>query len=258
MMTFESLENSQEAPLIDPAVLPSWILYEDEHLLVVNKPGDIVCHPSKNGPYSSLVGAVREYLGLETIHLVHRLDRETSGIVVLAKDKKFARLTQMAFQNREVDKTYLGILDGELAEPVLVNRKLARDMESPVYVKQTVRNSNSAQSAKTRFEPISVADGFTFVKIVPLTGRKHQIRAHASWLGTPLVGDKVYGPDDRLYLQFIETGWREEMREKLKLPRQALHASVVTFRSPGITATYTAPFPPDMQAFCLEHGLETK
>ncbi len=245
-----------EAQLIDPAELPAWILHEDADLLVMNKPGGAVCHPSKNGPWSSLVGACREYLGLPVVHLVHRLDRETSGLVVLAKHRKAARVTQMAFQNRQVEKTYLGILQGDLPEPILVDRKLARDVDSPVYVKQTVRDSRSAQAAQTRFEPLARANGFTLAAITPLTGRKHQIRAHAAWLGVALAGDKIYGPDDRLYLEFIERGWTAELAARLPLPRQALHAWKLRFSAPECEASFTAPLPADLAGFCRDHGID--
>src|SRR3954470_21148200 len=108
--------------MIAPAELPSWIIFEDERLLVVNKPGDVVCHPSKAGPWSSLVGALREYANLPTVHLIFRLDRETSGVVVLAKDPKTASRLQVAMQERKVGKTYLAILCGELAGPITVNQ----------------------------------------------------------------------------------------------------------------------------------------
>lgn len=237
------------APLIAPEELARWILFEDEDLLVVNKPGDIVCHPSKQGPWSSLVGACREYAGLETIHLVHRLDRETSGLVIMAKNRKAARLTQMAFQERKVAKVYVAIVEGEMREPIRVKKHLARDMESPVYVKQTVRKSNSSQSAETEFEPLVAANGFTFVRIVPQTGRKHQIRAHAEWLGHRIVGDKIYGPDDTLYLEFIEHGWTPRLAAALPLRRQALHAATVALHIEGLERTFTAPLLADMEAF---------
>lgn len=237
------------APLIAPEELPDWILHEDEDLLVMNKPGDIVCHPSKQGPWSSLVGACREYLGIETIHLVHRLDRETSGLVILAKNRRAARLTQMAFQNRQVSKSYISILDGELREPVEVNNHLARDMESPVYIKQTVRKSNSSQRAETAFQPLYSGGGYSLVRVVPHTGRKHQIRAHAAWLGHPIVGDKIYGPDDTLYLDFIEHGWTSRLAGKLPLRRQALHAATVSFHVPEFDRTFSARLPRDMREF---------
>src|SRR5580700_4585642 len=92
----------------------SWVIYEDERLLVVDKPGDVVCHPSKAGPQSSLIGAARVHTGQATMHLVFRLDRETSGIVVLAKDPDTAGRLQKAMQKRRVGKTYIAILSGAL------------------------------------------------------------------------------------------------------------------------------------------------
>lgn len=238
--------------LIAPEEVPGWIVFEDEDLLVVNKPGDIVCHPSKQGPWSSLVGACREYLQLETVHLVHRLDRETSGLVIMAKHKRAARLTQMAFQNRQVTKSYFAVVEGEMAEPIHVKNHLARDMESEVYIKQTVRKSNSAQRAETDFVPVCSGGGYTFVQVTPHTGRKHQIRAHAIWLGHPIVGDKIYGPDDTLYLEFIEQGWTPRLAEALPLRRQALHAAAVAFSVPEFSPTFFAPLLSDMEEFLRE------
>ena len=103
-----SVQIGPTAPLIDPGDFPGWILHEDERLLVVNKPGLIVCHPSKNGPWSSLVGAAREYLGLPVVHLVFRLDRETSGVVVLAKDSATASQLQKATQRRLIGQDLSG------------------------------------------------------------------------------------------------------------------------------------------------------
>src|SRR5262245_53397779 len=100
-------EPSRPLRLIAPEDVPTWILYEDDRLLVVNKPGDVACHPSKAGPWSSLVGALREYTRLPTVHLVFRLDRETSGVVVLAKDPDMASRLQRAMQQRRVGKAYL-------------------------------------------------------------------------------------------------------------------------------------------------------
>ena len=105
------------ARMILPGELDSWVIHEDDRLLVVNKPGDVVCHPSKHGPWSSLVGAARERSGLATMHLVFRLDRETSGVVVLAKDPRMASRLQKAMQDRRVGKTYLALLVGDAAGP---------------------------------------------------------------------------------------------------------------------------------------------
>jgi 23S rRNA pseudouridine1911/1915/1917 synthase len=239
--------------MIAPGEVPPWIVYEDESLLVVNKPGDVVCHPSKAGPWSSLVGALREYAKLDVVHLVFRLDRETSGIVVLAKTSRMASRLQTAMQDRKVGKTYLAVLTGELAAPVTVDQPLGDDVSSPVFVKSCVRPDG--QPAVTHFTPLAAAGGFTLVRVVTETGRKHQIRAHAQWLGHWMVGDKIYGPDARCYLDFIDHGWTEALAAKLLLPRQALHCAEIDFRSVGVDRVFTAPLPEDLRVFCAERRL---
>jgi 23S rRNA pseudouridine1911/1915/1917 synthase len=242
------------ARIIAPEELGSWILHEDEHLLVVNKPGDVVCHPSKHGPWSSLVGAAREHTGLGTMHLVFRLDRETSGIVVLAKDARTAARLQTAMQERRVGKTYLALLTGAMAGPVTVDQPLGIDTSSPVFIKSAV--CADGQTSVTRFEPLFRAAGFTFAKVTTETGRKHQIRAHAQWLGHSLVGDKIYGPDARLYLEFIDGGWTPALEARLLLPRQALHCARIDLGPAGMSHVFAAPLPEDMRVFCERHGLE--
>lgn len=239
--------------MLEPDELRSWIVHEDDRLLVVNKPGDVVCHPSKHGPWSSLVGAAREVCGLATVHLVFRLDRETSGIVVLAKDPRMASRLQKAVQERRVAKTYLAVLTGELAGDARVDQPLGDDTASPVFMKSAVRPDG--QASATRFEPLARGGGFTLARVTPETGRKHQIRAHAQWLGHPVVGDKIYGPDARLYLDFVDGGWTPALEERLLLPRQALHCARIDLAPAGIALAFDAPLPPDIQGFCERHGL---
>lgn len=233
--------------------LQSWIVHEDDRLLVIAKPGDVVCHPSKAGPWSSLVGAAREYTGLPTMHLVFRLDRETSGIVVLAKDSRMAGRLQTAMQERKAGKTYLAILTGELREPVDVDQPLGDDFGSPVFIKSAV--VAGGRVAQTHFFPLAWGGGFTLARVVTETGRKHQIRAHAQWLGHSLVGDKIYGPDARLYLDFIDHGWTPALAERLLLPRQALHCAEIDLRPAGLDRIFTAPLPADLREFCDLHHL---
>lgn len=242
--------------LIAPEAVPGWIVYEDERLLVVNKPGDVVCHPSKAGPWSSLVGALREYAKLPTVHLVFRLDRETSGIVVLAKDAKMASRLQTAMQERKIGKAYLAIMTGELAAPITVNQPLGDDISSPVFVKSAVVAAGEGQTAVSHFTPVASGGGFTFVRVVTETGRKHQIRAHAQWLGHSLVGDKIYGPSALLYLDFVDHGWTDALAAKLLLPRQALHCAEIDLRPAGLTHVFTAPLAEDMRAFLVARGIK--
>ncbi len=241
--------------MIMPEEVPPWIVFEDERLLVVNKPGDVVCHPSKAGPWSSLVGALREYAKLPTVHLVFRLDRETSGIVVLAKDAKMASRLQVAMQERKIGKRYVAIVTGVLAAPVTVDQPLGDDITSPVFMKSAVVAVGEGQSAVTHFTPQGSGGGCTLVSVVTETGRKHQIRAHAQWLGHSLVGDKIYGPDARLYLDFIDHGWTDALAAKLLLPRQALHCAEIDLRLARLDYVFTAPLPEDMQAFLGARGI---
>lgn len=239
------------ARLIAPEELRAWVLHEDDRLLVLNKPGDVVCHPSKAGPWSSLVGAVREGFGLAAAHLVFRLDRETSGVVVLAKDAAMASRLQRAMQERQIGKAYLALLTGALRAPVTVDQPLGDDVASPVFVKSTVRPDG--QRAVSHFAPQAWSpDGaFTLVRVKTETGRKHQIRAHAQWLGHSLVGDKIYGPDATLYLDFIDHGWSEKLAARLLLPRQALHCAEIDLRPAGLERIFTASLAGDLQEFCV-------
>ena len=239
-----------EAPLVDPDDFPNWIILEDDNLLIINKPGWLVCHPSKNGPYSSLVGVVREYTGAHKLHLIARLDRETSGLVLFAKRPSVASKFQRAIQDRRVEKRYLAVLEGELEEPVCVDQPVARRRGGPVYVKSEVSNDRLAQAATTQFFPVVANKGYTLCLVVPVTGRKHQIRIHAEWLKRPVVGDKIYGPDETLYIEFVERGWTDRLEMTLPIKRQALHCYHYKFNFPDGAFSCIADLPPDLCEFC--------
>lgn len=243
---------AQNAPLISPEELPGWVIEEDDDFLAFNKPGWVVCHPSKNGPWSSLVGAVREWRGGAVMHLVSRLDRETSGIILIALNRDAASKSQKAVERRWVSKTYLAILEGEMNEPQHIDAPLRPDTASPVLVKQCIGDGPDAQTAVSFFEPLHRGNGYTLARIELYTGRKHQIRAHAQYIGHCVVGDKLYGHDERLYLDFCEKGWTPRHAQLLEMPRQALHAARLVFKSPEFRRTFSAPLPPDMRNFCLE------
>lgn len=244
---------SIHARLVAPAELDSWLIYQDADLIAVDKPAGVVCHPSKAGPWSSLSGAVREHFGLAAAHLVSRLDRETSGVTLFAKTPAAAARLQGCLETRRAKKAYYAVLCGELAAPATVDQPLGPDEASPVAAKTAVRPGG--RSAITRFEPLARGGGLTLARVVTETGRKHQIRAHAHWLGLPMAGDKIYGPDERLFLEFIETGWTPALEEKLLLPRQALHCAELDLTAAGAPLVFSAPFPADLRAFCAARGL---
>ena len=236
-------------PLVDPTELHSWVMLNDEHLLVIDKPGWLVCHPSKNGPWSSLAGAVREEFKLDAIRLVYRLDRETSGVIILAKTEAMGRRLGKAVLGRRIGKLYVTLLEGDMAAPVTVNESLGPDLAANVSVKQRVVSGEGSQEASTIFHPLIVRNGFTLAGVELLTGRKHQIRAHAEWLGRRVVGDKLYGRDPGLYLEFASQGWTSRHSELLGMTRQALHCAAIDLRTTGLDYLLRAPWPADMARF---------
>ena len=144
-------------------------------------------------------------------------------------------------------------MTGELTGPVTVDQPLGDDEGSVVYFKAGVRPDG--RPSVTHFTPLSVEGGFTLARVVTETGRMHQIRAHAQWLGHSLVGDKIYGPDDRCYLAYLDHGWTPALEEKLLLPRQALHCAEIDLRKAGLDRVFSAPLPEDLRAFCAARGL---
>jgi 23S rRNA pseudouridine1911/1915/1917 synthase len=240
-----------EAPLVNPTDLPGWVLLSDDRLLVMDKPGWLVVHPSKNGPWSSLAGAVREGLGLETIRFIYRLDRETSGVIVLGKDEATGSRLQKAMGKRLIGKAYVALLEGELTGPITVDQWLGPDPTANVTVKQRVVPPETAggQAARTIFHPLVARAGATLVGVELLTGRKHQIRAHAEFIGHRVLGDKLYGPDPTLYLEFAQQGWTERHSALLPLTRQALHCAAIDLRPARMDYLLRAPWPADLGRF---------
>ena len=238
-------------PLVAAADLRGWVLLNDERLLVIDKPGWLVVHPSKNGPWSSLAGAVREEFKPDAIRFVFRLDRETSGVIVLAKTEAMGGRLGKAILQRKIGKLYVALLEGELTEPVTVRQPLGPDPSANVTVKSKVvaADSPGAQEAETIFHPLATHGGFTLVGVELITGRKHQIRAHAEWLQHRVVGDKLYGPDPGLYLEFATQGWTERHSALLPITRQALHCVAIDLRRTGLDYLLRAPWPKDLARF---------
>jgi len=226
-----------------PQDLPLDVLYEDADIIVVNKRAGRVVHPGAGHPDGTLANAIlghcpdlRGVGGKLRPGIVHRLDKDTSGVLVVAKHDKAIRYLQRQFKHRTVEKTYVALLIGNLAEP-------EGFIEAPVG-RHPVRRKRMAvipdgKMARTRWsvaQRLQDTDGrlYTLIEVGLLTGRTHQIRVHFKWLGYPLVGDETYG----------------SRRDPLDAPRQFLHARDLTITHP-ITEermTFTAPLPEDLQA----------
>jgi 23S rRNA pseudouridine1911/1915/1917 synthase len=215
------------------------IVDETDDYIVIDKPALLLVHPTKPNGATTLWTQLRQLLAFEIasggqVSIVNRLDRETSGIVLVAKTTTAAREFGLLMQSRQVKKEYHAIVWGWPEwESRMVDAPIIRRGEiapSKIYLKQTIDRRGAAAATGfrvlKRFRKKS-ANGqlFSLVKAQPVTGRTHQIRVHLSSLGHPIVGDKIYGPDENCYLRFIETGWTGELAAKLLLERHALHAS---------------------------------
>jgi 23S rRNA pseudouridine1911/1915/1917 synthase len=247
-------------------MFPIPILAEAPDWLVVSKPPYLLVHPTRPGGPATLLDHLRELLAYEIacggqVSLIHRLDRETSGALLVAKTHPAARHFSLAMMRGAIRKEYAAIVCGWPEwEECTIDAPLLRQGErapSRIWLKRMVHPAGAPArtrlSVQRRFEH-SVAGGmrrFSLVRAEPATGRLHQIRVHLALAGFPVVGDKIYGPDEGCYLRFIETGWTAELAETLLLERHALHASRLVFplAEGGPPQTSTAPLPPDMQRF---------
>jgi 23S rRNA pseudouridine1911/1915/1917 synthase len=236
------------------------VLGETADLLAVDKPAGLLVHPSKPGGPKTLWDGLRELLSYEIansgqVSLINRLDRETSGVVLVAKTSAAARQAAIAMQEGKIRKTYLTILTGHPAEETFtVDAPIIRRgevLDTKIHLQRMVHPSGAV--ARTEFRVLEKFENrlglFSLVEAKPFTGRTHQIRVHASHAGYPVVGDKIYGPSEDCYLEFIQTGWTPALTERLYLPRHALHSKGLALEWNGSLLEWRSELPEDLSAF---------
>jgi len=267
------------------------IIDETGDYIVIDKPPFLLSHPTKPTTQPTLWKELRELLAFEIagggqVSIVNRLDRETSGLVLVAKTAAAARKFGLLMQQQKVHKEYLATVWGwPNWERKTVDAPLDRQgkhQPSAIWLKRTIHPhgapaetefrverrfakrsvaSSSADSRlplpgqekdegedrkKFRANQSARAEKFSLVRAIPLTGRTHQIRVHLASVGHPVVGDKIYGHDEQLYLRFIETGWTPELQQRLLLPRHALHSAKLAIEG---EREWTSPLPLDVAEF---------
>ncbi|CAN5890655.1 RluA family pseudouridine synthase [soil metagenome] len=242
------------------------ILDETADWIVLSKPAPLQIHPSKPADRGyTLWDGLRAMLSFELtnggqISIINRLDRETSGVVLVAKSPAAARRFGKAMMRRQMKKTYLAIVQGwpswteqTIDAPI---RRQGEVMPSVVWVKQMVHEGGVPCLSHFRvLHQWQHAYGpCALIEASPHTGRMHQLRVHLSHLGHPVVGDKLYGPSETHYLEFMNTGWTPTLENHLFLRRQALHSHTLTVQDTDSPLEWKAPLPSDLREF-LPAGL---
>ena len=233
------IQENQSSPNIPPVELPLDIVYEDDDLIVINKPAGMPIHPSLNNYRNSLANALMYYYTRQNkpfiFRCTNRLDRDTSGLTVIAKHLVSSSiLSQMAVRH-EVTREYLAIVRGQVTPSQgTINAPIGRAGTSLIERKI---DHEHGEDAVTHYRVINEKNGHSLVSLILETGRTHQIRVHMKHIGHPLIGDYLYNPD----MEFIS--------------RQALHSHRLSFRHPitGKTMEFEAPLPEDMAVILMDH-----
>ena len=226
------LEKAEGSEAIMPAPLPFEIVYEDEDLLVINKPADMPIHPSFQNHGNTLADALTwhyQQQGKEFVYrCINRLDRDTTGLLIVAKHQLSASILSDMVRKREIHREYLAIVEGIPPEKGTISAPIGRK-EGSAILREV--NFETGEPARTHFTRLETRNGLSLVSLKLETGRTHQIRVHMGYIGCPLIGDYLYYPDHT------------------RINRQALHSYRLSFLHPitGKALSFTAPLPEDME-----------
>lgn len=236
------------------------VVDESADWLVVDKPAPLIVHPANRKPEPTLLGGIERLLAFEIENgakpaIVNRLDRDTSGLVLVAKHTMAARELGIIFERREVEKEYLAIVTGwpnadewTNSQPILREGELG---PAKIWVKQVAHPMGRECLTRFKVERRFEISGrrHSMIRCFPETGRMHQIRVHLANDGFPIVGDKLYSGDGSEYLEWMREGWTPELQNKLFLPRHALHASRLRLIWNGCAMDWRVGLPADLDAF---------
>jgi len=227
------------------------VLYRDEQVLVVDKPAGLPVHASAKFYFNTVTRVLAETFPGEPLQIAHRLDRETSGALVVARGFHAASRLKTAFARKQAKKTYLAIVRGapdfderDVDLPLALN-------DEPGALDVRMVPTGGAPPALTRVAVLERRAGCALVRAAPVTGRQHQIRAHLAAIGHPIVGDKIYGHPDDVFRAFCRDGMTDELLALLELPRHALHAHTIEIPHPstGETLRVESPLPADLRSY---------
>jgi 23S rRNA pseudouridine1911/1915/1917 synthase len=238
----------EEAPT-DDLVIP--VVYQDEALVAVSKPGNLVVHPTASAYHRTLIRIMRSRLGDARLDLAHRIDKETSGLVLMVKDPAIASVMTQKFAGRDVAKTYLAIVKGVVEQDSFsLDRPMRLVPESESGVIMEI-GGEGAMPSLTEVRVLGRGDDASLVEARPKTGRQHQIRLHLADAGHPIIGDKLYLGGESFFIEALQPGFPiEEVIDRVGHERQALHAYRAAFDHPTTRAPLSlqAPLPPDLEA----------
>ena len=223
---------------LEPEVDPKFdVIFEDDSLIALSKSGNLPTSPSGKYYKNTLVNLVKLRFGMKKLYTLHRLDRETSGVIIFAKSHEVAQIMSSHFREKKIQKKYSAILDGHLPKcsgkalsHAFIYLPIGKDAESKIRIKQSI--SSLGKPCQTYFSEKEKIGDFSLVEIRPITGRTHQIRVHASHIGCAVLGDKLYGLPDDDFIRWLGQGDDYLLELKFPLHRQLLHASEIRFEHP--------------------------